>query len=192
MFCTKCGCAHSDGAAFCTQCGASLTLKEPAGEAPKAKTPITKAEYFTNHCSAIAQKKRKTIKTLSIVSLAIQGILNIAMILYLVAFAHALQQSALFKGGAESVHTVIVFLLCFTAASFGFTIWGMKKNSTGFFAWAILFAFVSATFGSNVFGSLALRQLIALGTLAIYIAITVLNYQNNKEYKMYAGGNCTQ
>lgn len=190
MFCKKCGCEHSDNAAFCAQCGESLTSEKLSNELPKATIPMTKTDYFANHCSGSVQKKRKAIKGLSITCLVIQGVLNILVIISLSVLAYALQQTPLAKdAGLSGFGLVITFSLMFTASSFVFTIMGMKKNSTGFFVGATIFAFISTTFGCSIIEGLVLRQLVIFGTVAIYLSITILNYQNNKEYKMYVSNN---
>ena len=186
MFCTKCGHENADDAGVCTQCGASVITEEPIGEGLNAATPITKREYFANCCSESTKKKRKAIKILSIASLAIQGVLAVLFVISIGVLAHAIKQNPLFEGSAPGTFSLLIEIaVIFTGGSFVFTILGIKKNSTGFFVVATTFAFLSATYGSNNFESLALRQLIAFGTLAIYIAIVVLNYQSNKEYKKY-------
>lgn len=190
MFCKKCGCEHTDNAAFCTQCGASLTSEALSNELLKATIPMTKTDYFSNHCSGSVQKKRKAIKWLSITCLVIQGVLNILVIISLSVLAYALQQTPLWKDADLSgLGLVITLSLMFTAGSFVFTILGMKKNGTGFFVGATVFAFISTTFGCLNFGSLVLRQLVVFGMAAIYLSITILNHQNNKEYKMYVRNN---
>lgn len=186
MLCTKCGHEQPDDVAFCIQCGTSFALGESANVTSKAATPVTKKDYFANHCSASTKKKRKAIKILSVVSLAIQGVLAVLLIIGLGVLAHAIEQSPLFEGSASGAFgSLIAMGLFFTAGSFVFTILGIKKNSTGFFITATFFAFLSAAEGSMSFESLVLRQLISFGTLAIYIVIVVLNHQSNKEYKGY-------
>ena len=186
MFCTKCGHEHPGKADYCTQCGTRFTSKELTGEAPTAAMPMTKKEYFADHCSASAEQKRKAIKILSLFSLAIQGILAVLLVVSVGALVYAIEQNPLFEGsGSDVFGMLLVVVLFFTGGAFLFTILGIKKSSTGFFVAATIFSFVSAAYGSSNFESLALRQLIAFGTVAIYIAITVLNYQNNKEYKKY-------
>lgn len=186
MLCTKCGHECPDNAAFCGYCGASFSSGESADETPKAATPMTKKEYFASHCSESTKKKRKAIKILSIASLAIQGVLAVLLVVGFGALVYAIEQNPLFEGSASGAFgSLIASAVIFTGGAFVFTILGIKKNSTGFFVAATIFSFLSAAFGSMNFGSLALRQLIGFGTLAIYIAVVVLNYQSNKEYKQY-------
>ena len=89
-------------------------------------------EYFANYCSATAKKKRKTIKVLSIVCLAIQAVLNILLILSLIATADLIHQLAGANTVGEGVTVLIITWLIFIVGTFAFTIGGMKKNSTGF------------------------------------------------------------
>lgn len=183
MLCAKCGHEHPDNAAFCGYCGASLVSGESADETPKAATPMTKKEYFASHCSESTKKKRKAIKILSIASLATQGVLTVLLVISIGALAYAIKQIEGSDPGTFS--SLIEMGMFFTAGSFVFTILGIKKNGTGFFIAATIFAFLSAVYGSFIFENIALRQLLAFGTLAIYIAIVVLNHQSNKEYKGY-------
>ena len=172
MYCRKCGNEYSDEKTFCPQCGERLTLEELEVKLP------------TN-----VQKNRKIIKVLSIVSLVIQGVLNLLVIIMLSVLSYALQQSfpAEDLAIANSGFGVIITLSLFSiTGSFAFTLLGIKKNSTGFFIGATIFAFISTTFGCANFESLVLRQLIVLGIVATYIVMTVLNHQCNKEYRVYA------
>ena len=186
MFCAKCGHEHLGDAKFCAQCGASLTLEEVTSEEQNSSLPITKKEYFINHCSASTKQKKKTIKFLSIISLAIQSILAVLLIISLGVLSYTIEQSFVLEDSPSSLFgSLIILQLFYAGSSFIFTILGIKKNSTGFFVTATFFAFFSATYSSRIFNSLALRQLIGFGTLAIYIVIDILNYQSNKDYKEY-------
>ena len=186
MFCVKCGHENLDDAGFCTQCGTSFTSEEFLGEKQNVTVAMTKKEYFASHCSASAKRKRKAIQILSIASLAIQGVFAVLVVISLSALSYAIEQSQLNEGSASGIFILpIAFALVFTGGSFVFTILGLKKNSTGFFVTATIFAFLSAAYGSINFGSLPLRQLIAFGTLAMYIVNVVLILQSNKEYKEY-------
>lgn len=186
MFCTKCGYEHSGDTDYCIQCGASVVSEAPIGEITNNAVPMTKKEYFMDKCSTSTKQKRKAVKILSAVSLAIQGVLAVLFVVGLSVLAYAIEQNPQFGGSTSGAFSLVITLaLIFTAGAFVFTILGIKKNSTGFFVAATIFSFLSATFGSNNFENRFLRQLIAFGTLAIYIAIVVLNYQSNKEYKEY-------
>lgn len=186
MFCTKCGHENADDAGVCTQCGASVVSEESIGEITNSEVPMTKKEFFMSKCSTSTKQKRKAVKILSTVSLTIQGVLAVLLVVGFGALVYAIEQNPLFEGSASGAFgSLIAFAVIFTGGAFVFTILGIKKNSTGFFVAATIFSFLSAAFGSMNFGSLALRQLIAFGTLAIYIAVVVLNYQSNKEYKQY-------
>ena len=194
MYCAKCGCAHSDNAKFCARCGnliaAQSTVEtviavQPTTAAATAIPVMTQKEYFANSCSATAKKKRIAIKVLSIACLAIQAVLEILFILTLIVAARAIQQ--VFGASAAALSGVvgaIISSLIFLAGTFAFTIGGMKKNSTGFWVAATIFSFASTTIGSNVLES-PLRSPIALGIVAIYRVLTVLNCQNTKEYITY-------
>ena len=172
MYCKKCGYEYSDETAFCPQCGERLTLEETEAKLPKN-----------------IQKNQKIIKALSIICLVIQGILNVLMITSVSILAYALQNSLptenLDSNVVGGLGVLLINALFFLAGSFAFTLLGRKKNSTGFFIGATIFAFISTTFGCANFESLVLRQLIVLGIVATYIVMTVLNHQCNKEYKKY-------
>lgn len=186
MLCTKCGHEQPDDVAFCIQCGTSFALGESANETSKAATPVSKKDYFANHCSASAKKKRKVIKILSVASLLIQGVLAVLGVISYCAFGYAMERDsfAIADYAIVMIGSAIVIMLFFLVCSFVFTVLGVKKNSTGFFVAATFFGFRSAMYSSMNF-ILGLRQLTALGTLAIYIVIIVLSYQSNKEYKKY-------
>ena len=186
MVCTKCGQEHSGDTDVCVQCGARATSEEPRGAAPNAKTPMTKRDYFANHCSASTKKKRKAIKILSAVTLSIQGVLAVLGAISYCALAYTMEQDSFVIAdyAIVMIGSAIATMLFYLVGSFVFTILGAKKNSTGFFVAATFFGFRSAMYSSMNF-ILGLRQLTALGTLAIYIVIIVLSYQSNKEYKKY-------
>lgn len=182
MFCEKCGCANTDGAKFCIRCGASLASKGNSIEEQKSTAPIKKKEYFANHCSDVAQKNRNTIKILSAVSLAIQGILNLVFIIFFMILKNAVEQHPLYEGSTMGMFVPIILSLIFTFGSFTFTICGAKKNSTGLFITATIFAFIATMIGGLIF-NLGLRWLVGLGVTAVYIIMTMLNHQNNSERK---------
>ena len=190
MFCTKCGCACADNALFCTRCGSRFATAKAVVPAVEISTPKTIDEYFTICCSSNASLRKKIIKVLGIVSLAIQCILSVLGSLGLIITAIAFLNHPILKDSAPYILLPIIFLAAFTIPSFIFTLKGIKKKSTGFLTAALIFAFFSATFGGGfTFDSLALRQLTAIGTAAMYIAIIVLNSQNIKEYKEYLKNN---
>ena len=194
MFCLKCGQEHSDNAAFCARCGASFAVEEITDEVLNTAVPTTKKEHVASHCSASTKKKRKAIKILSIVSLAIQGVLAIWMVIGVGTALYALYaagQNSLFEGIVSGVLSLLITLALTLTGSFTFTLLGIKKNSTGFFVAAAVFASLSGASCSAIFEVLALRQLVLLGTLAIYIVIIVLNHLSNKECKEYASQKIT-
>lgn len=186
MFCTKCGHENADDAGVCTQCGASVVSEESIGEITNSEVPMTKKEYFANHCSASTKKKRKAIKILSAVTLSIQGVLAVLGAISYCALAYTMEQDSFVIAdyAIVMIGSAIATIIFYLVGSFVFTILGAKKNSTGFFIAATFFGFQSAMYSSMNF-ILGLRQLTALGTLAIYIVIIVLSYQSNKEYKKY-------
>ena len=184
MFCKNCGCANSDSATFCSQCGATLASMEYSSQNNRTTAPITKKEYFANHCSENAQKNRRTIKILSIVSLTVQGILNLLFIICLMVLKNAVDHNPLYKGDTSVMFAPIILSLTFFGFSLLFTICGTKMNSTGCFISATLFAFIATMFGGTIF-ELGLRWLVGLVVVAAYIVITMLNHQNNQEYKVY-------
>ena len=183
MFCEKCGCANTDGAKFCIRCGANLASKGNSIEEQKSTEPIKKKEYFANHCSDVAQKNRNTIKILSVIALVIQGVLNLLTIISFYALVHAVERHLPSNGNATVTYVLpLIFSLIFFGGSLLFTICGIKKNSTGFFITATIFALISTMFGGLIF-ELGLRWLVGLGVTAVYIIMTMLNHQNNSERK---------
>lgn len=186
MFCTKCGHENADDAGVCTQCGASVVSEESIGEITNSEVPMTKKEYFMSKCSTSTKQKRKAVKILSTVSLTIQGVLAVLGAISYCALAYTMEQDSFVIAdyAIVMIGSAIATMLFYLVGSFVFTILGAKKNSTGFFVAATFFGFLSVMYSSMNF-ILELRQLTALGTLVIYIAITVLSYQSNKEYKKY-------
>lgn len=186
MFCKNCGCANSDSATFCSQCGTSLASREYSSQNNRTTAPITKKEYFTNHCSDVAQKNRNTIKILSVIALVIQGVLNLLTIISFYALVRAVEQRLPSEGDFEGWYAPLIFSLVFFGGSLLFTICGIKKNSTGFFITATIFAFIATMYGGLIF-ELGLRWLVGLGVTAVYIIMTMLNHQNNSERKACTG-----
>lgn len=169
MFCAKCGHEHPDDACFCTQCGASFTSKE----------------FLKDNCSASIRKKRIVIKVLGVTSMLIQGVLFLLTVINVGLFLYTSSNNSFVEAVFDTFGVLILVMLLIIASSFLFTILGIKKKGNGFFVAATFFSFVSAAYGCAIIGSLALRQLIVFGTLAIYIVIIILNYQCNKEYKKH-------
>lgn len=81
MFCTNCGCQQPDSSAFCTNCGVRLDAGAPNGGVRQIRRPITKAEYFSRHCSGEAKQKIKNIKTMGWIGLVLQSVLAVLSIL---------------------------------------------------------------------------------------------------------------
>ena len=203
MFCMKCGHKCPDNATFCSQCGARCTTaaSTPAATAAApvvsqpvvattAATTVTLQEYFANHCSKAAKKRRTVIKLLSYASLVIQGILAILSTITLLVVFYGAKQNILFKDPAGIVLFPLVILIPFTVCFFTFTLLAIKKYSTGLFVAATIFAFFATTFAAGyAISDLNLRRAVIIVITVIYIVLTCLNSQNNKEYKKYLLGN---
>lgn len=186
MFCTRCGHEQPDNAAFCTQCGTRFIAEKSVSDTPKAAPPMSQQAYFASHCLAVTKRRRKVIKVLSIVSLAIQGMLAVLVTIAIIKLHLVLAQHPFGGDGSSVILSNIIPVVISTAISIILTLQGLKKNSTGFFVSATILAFLSATFSAGLgINSLGLRRLVVFGTLAIYIVITVLNHRCNKEYKNY-------
>lgn len=179
MFCTKCGHENSDNTVFCCNCGEKLCPEEIVTQGTYCEKQLSITEYFQKELSPSAAKRQSVLKRLLRAS-------------YIIQFS-LLLMGLLFNLKLLVVPMFFLYLFCRILLGVAFTVGalllarkGVENKSSGRLFAATPLAFLSICIGTVLAINIpAINIVVAAITVAIHVAMIILNNKDVKEFKEY-------
>lgn len=177
MFCTNCGHENSENSVFCCNCGEKLCLKEVTSQETYYEKQLSITEYFQKACSTSAAKRQSVLNRL----LRASSIIQISLLL----------MGLLFNIGLLIVPMLFLYLFSRILLGVAFTVGalllakkGVENKSSGRLFAATPLAFLSTCIGTSLAINIpAINIVVAAITVAIHVAMIILNNKDVKEFK---------